>query len=355
MVLSLLLPALLFFSPGIEPLKKELERGERLLKKKEEQYQKITRDLEELLNRKDKLLETLRELEKKDQDLEKKERELKEEIARKEKTLQLMSNHLQYSLALGYSLFAGGILERMIRIGNLDEGMRMKGGIRIVSERIHSSLNQTQELLSAREQDLKNLTRLSQDLVKTRERLSREKEELETLEVHLKEKVSELKNEIEFRRRYVQDIRSELKKLLEEFGPETPGASLPSLIPPVEAPLFLRYGKIKDPVFGVEIFHPGWTYRVAPGTTVRAAASGEVLFYGWVRGYGNLLILKHPGGWFTLYGHLKESHLRPGDHAEQGDPIALSGDSGSLYGPTLQFEVRKGKDPINPHLLLKKR
>jgi len=351
----LILPFLLLFSQGIEPLKKELEHGEKLLKKKEEEYQRITKDLEDLLNSKDRIQQTLRELDRKNQELEKKQRDLQDEIARKEKILTQRRNSLTRSLALGYSLFAGGILERMIRWGDPKEEVRIRGGVRVASERVLFSLKKNQELIASLRQDLKALEDLSGEIRRNREELLRKHEELERLEIHLRERISVLKSEIEFRRRYVQEIRTELRKLLEELGPEIPGTSSLAIIPPVDAPLLLPYGRVKDPLFGVEIFHPGWTYRVPVGTPVRASAGGELFFYGWVRGYGNLLILKHPGGFYTLYGHLERTHLHPGDRVDQGDTIAQSGDSGSLYGPALQFEVRKGKNPVNPALFLKRR
>jgi len=85
------------------------------------------------------------------------------------------------------------------------------------------------------------------------------------------------------------------------------------------------------------------------GTPVRSVARGRVDYTSEDYGaYGQMIILNHGDGFFTLYGHLSEIEVAVGQEVSPGQEIARSGDSGSLKGPGLHFEVRKGGSPLNP-------
>ena len=79
--------------------------------------------------------------------------------------------------------------------------------------------------------------------------------------------------------------------------------------------------------------------RVAPGT-VRLA--------GWFRGYGKLVILDHGDGYFTVSGHLADIDVEVGDRVSEGEVMGTVGDTGSLEGQGLYFEVRRGRGPLKP-------
>jgi murein DD-endopeptidase MepM/ murein hydrolase activator NlpD len=102
------------------------------------------------------------------------------------------------------------------------------------------------------------------------------------------------------------------------------------------------------PVLGTRENHDGIDIDVPEGTTVHAAAGGTVTFYGEQEGYGNLMILKHSDGFYTLYGHLQEAITSTGRYVDMGQPIALSGNTGLSSGPHLHFELRNGEFPIDP-------
>jgi murein DD-endopeptidase MepM/ murein hydrolase activator NlpD len=93
----------------------------------------------------------------------------------------------------------------------------------------------------------------------------------------------------------------------------------------------------------------GVDIEAAIGTPVRAAARGRVEYTSEDYGtYGQMIILNHGDGYFTLYGHLSEIGVAVGQEIEAGREIARSGESGSLKGPILHFEVRKGGSPLDP-------
>ncbi|OPY10653.1 MAG: Murein DD-endopeptidase MepM [Syntrophus sp. PtaU1.Bin005] len=104
------------------------------------------------------------------------------------------------------------------------------------------------------------------------------------------------------------------------------------------------------PILKITRPHHGVDYAAPEGTPVSAAGDGSVVFAGRRGQYGNLVILKHPGGYQTYYGHLSKIHerLRQGTEVSQGSLIGLVGSTGLATGPHLHFEMRINDRPINP-------
>jgi murein DD-endopeptidase MepM/ murein hydrolase activator NlpD len=93
----------------------------------------------------------------------------------------------------------------------------------------------------------------------------------------------------------------------------------------------------------------GINIAVPEGTGVRAAESGVVAYAGnELKGYGNLVLIRHEGGWVTAYAHAKELFVKRGDTVKRGDVIAKAGQTGSVSSPQLHFEVRKGATAMDP-------
>jgi septal ring factor EnvC (AmiA/AmiB activator) len=94
--------------------------------------------------------------------------------------------------------------------------------------------------------------------------------------------------------------------------------------------------------------HNGLTIEARVGTEVTAVADGAVSYTGRLRGYGRIVIIDHGGGYFTLYGHLDEVNCFKGQIVLQGDPVGTVGESGSLSGPQLYFELREQRVQVDP-------
>lgn len=109
-----------------------------------------------------------------------------------------------------------------------------------------------------------------------------------------------------------------------------------------------RFGPRIHPIFGTPDFHTGVDFAVPEGTPVHAAASGVVSFAGERGGYGLLVVVEHRGGFSTYYGHLSKILVEVGQYVEQGQVIALSGNTGLSTGPHLHFEIRRQGRPIDP-------
>lgn len=93
----------------------------------------------------------------------------------------------------------------------------------------------------------------------------------------------------------------------------------------------------------------GINIAASAGTPVFAAENGVVSYAGnELRGYGNLLLVQHAGGWITAYAHNQKLLVSRGDRIAKGQLIAHAGDTGGVRRPQLHFEIRKGATPVNP-------
>ena len=108
-------------------------------------------------------------------------------------------------------------------------------------------------------------------------------------------------------------------------------------------------GLVSSP-FGMRngVMHDGIDIAAGAGTAVRAADDGTVIFVGRLHGYGNAIILKHFGGYVTVYGHNERNLVSYEDAVMRGQVIAELGSTGRATGPNLHFEVRFQGQPQNP-------
>ncbi len=85
------------------------------------------------------------------------------------------------------------------------------------------------------------------------------------------------------------------------------------------------------------------------GTPVHAADSGTVIYTGnELAAFGNLVLVRHAGGWVTAYGHLAKIDVAKGSTVVQGQPIGTVGQTGNAPTPQLHFEIRQGAKPVDP-------
>lgn len=112
------------------------------------------------------------------------------------------------------------------------------------------------------------------------------------------------------------------------------------------------YGWRRHPIFNETHFHRGLDIYCNYGW-VRASKFGKVTYTGWLGGYGRTIIISHPGGWKTLYGHLSKILVRNGQYVKQGQYIAKGGNTGNSTGPHLHFEIISNGEYKNPKKLIK--
>jgi murein DD-endopeptidase MepM/ murein hydrolase activator NlpD len=107
---------------------------------------------------------------------------------------------------------------------------------------------------------------------------------------------------------------------------------------PITSPFGIRWGTL----------HPGIDIGASTGTSIHAAASGKVIWCGWMSGYGNLVMVDDGGGLASLYGHQSRIAVSCGQSVEQGQLIGYVGCTGFCTGPHLHFEIRLNGSPVDP-------
>jgi len=126
------------------------------------------------------------------------------------------------------------------------------------------------------------------------------------------------------------------------------------LMIPVRGKIISQYGPSKTGDYKSFTFQKGIDIKVERGEPVKSVYKGEILFAQWLKGYGNLLIINHGDNYYTLYGHVEEFFKEKGETVETGEVIATAGDTGSIKGMCLHFELRHHGKPVNPMKWLKK-
>lgn len=161
---------------------------------------------------------------------------------------------------------------------------------------------------------------------------------------------------------FVRELQAKQRRIA-KAPPGTPGdlpragfGGLRGRLPwPTDGRIVAAFGPQVHPRFGTRTFRNGVDIEAVEGTEVAAVYAGHVVYTGWFKGYGNLIILDHGSDYYTLYAHIAEIVAKEGDDVRQGQRIGTVGDTGSLAGPRLYFEVRFQSRPLDPTEWLRQR
>ena len=162
---------------------------------------------------------------------------------------------------------------------------------------------------------------------------------------------------------FIGDLQAKQRRLARVPPPKggiaPPGVGFGSLrgrLPwPTEGRISAAFGAQVHPRFGTRTFRNGVDIEANKGLDVAAVHGGHVIYTGWFKGYGNLVILDHDNEYYTLYAHMADIGVREGDDVRQGQRLGTVGDTGSLEGPRLYFEVRYQGKPLDPEQWLRQR
>ncbi len=178
-----------------------------------------------------------------------------------------------------------------------------------------------------------------------------------------KQLLASVRQEKESRIRAVKELEMaalRLQKMMDEISRRAvskptdvpPGVGLGALRGrldwPVKGELVSGFGKAKHPEVAAEVFHNGIDIQAPVGEEVRAVEKGTVVFADHFSGYGKMVILDHGERYYTIYAHLSEILKRNGDTVKRGEILGRAGDSDSLAGARLYFEMRKDGRSIDP-------
>ena len=126
------------------------------------------------------------------------------------------------------------------------------------------------------------------------------------------------------------------------------------LDPPVPGTVITTFGQQVEGKFGSATTSSGIDVRAKNGLEIKAIYDGKIIHAGYLRGYGNLIIIDHGQQYFSMLSRVADIYRKEGTRVERGDIIGMTGDSDELYGAGLHFEIRKGSKPEDPLVWLKK-
>ncbi len=171
--------------------------------------------------------------------------------------------------------------------------------------------------------------------------------------------------------RELEEAERELSSKIEDIEKQSPPAAM--ITPEIQLRASMRkargklpfptpkgriekhFGRATDPRFGLVTLQKGIDVRAPAGTPVQAVWDGKVVHAGWFKGFGNLMIIDHGDRLFSLMAHLDQLKKGVGDLVHGGDEVGTVGDSGSLKGAYLYFELRDGQKPLDPERWLSKK
>ena len=217
--------------------------------------------------------------------------------------------------------------------------------------------SQQRELASLHEEAKREQADVDRDAAKRRTLLAKVRDE----RAYHERVVGELTEAAQRLEAFIRELQAKQRKLAKvpppKSGIEPPSAGFGSLrgrLPwPTAGKIVTGFGAQVHPRFGTRTFRNGVDIEAAVGRDVLAVHAGHVVYTGWFKGYGNLIIVDHGNEYYTLYAHIAEIEAKEGDDVRQGQRIGTVGDTGSLAGPRLYFEVRYQGRPLDPEQWLR--
>lgn len=187
--------------------------------------------------------------------------------------------------------------------------------------------------------------------------IEKEKSKRQKLIADIRVKKSREINAIEALKQAADQLNATVETL--QKGDSTPEASTPEiggdfisskglLQLPVKGRIISSFGKEVHSRLNVETFRSGIDIQAERGEPVLSVYSGQIIFAEWYKGYGNMVIINHGNQYYTVYAHLDELFKSKGDKVGTGEVVGTAGDTGSVTGAGLYFEVRHRGKPMDP-------
>jgi len=374
-----------FFSYGNSSgdYSQKINEEKQRLKKIEQQIKSIKDEINNLQKKESGYLETLHKIEKLlqdtgkelqaiERDLELAQKEIKQgedELIFEKRMLKEKTKLLENRLREIYKRRLTGYLEILFNSESFSDFLTRFRYIKKILSLDAEVISDIQQQMKKIEDNKMNLENREEILSLLKKEVEKEKENIEfsikarksiinkidsQKEVYLKslkeleQSSQEIKNIIE--RIYKQQEEDSKRVTQKEVPAITLKPKKGILALPVQGKLISGYGRHKNTDFNTYTFNSGIDISAPLGQVVRAAGSGEVIYTGSIKGYGQIIIIDHGGRITTLYAHLSKILIDIGDKVKKGQIVGQVGDSGGVSSTRLHFEVRvegKPTDPMN--------
>ena len=218
---------------------------------------------------------------------------------------------------------------------------------------------------------LRKKRRLKRDKEKTLSEVRNKKRKEQRALVNIRQSQKELKTYLTEKQAGVKQLETIIKKIQEDIAraereerirrqqlalkskefPKLKGG----LDWPAEGRVITKFGRQWNPKLKTTTENPGIDIKGKPGSEIRAVLGGVVTTITFIRGFGTTVIIDHGGGFYTVYSHVTNVETSEDSQVRQGDIIAYMGDSGSINGSQLHFEIWGEGKKLNPEYWLKKK
>jgi len=225
---------------------------------------------------------------------------------------------------------------------------------RVDLQKILADLSEQNQKMNLLKQDLAFQITLLADSKKKRTRILRDIGRRKTLEMAAIESLKQAALELDLKIRSLsyespEEREDSARKISKSF------IDYKGLLKmPVKGKIISLFGSHRNKKFNVVNFQSGINIRADRGEPVRAVFGGRILYAGWLKGYGNMLIINHGNNYYTLYAHAEELFKAKDETVEKDEVIATVGDTGSMAGFRLHFEVRYHGKPMDPTAWIQK-
>jgi septal ring factor EnvC (AmiA/AmiB activator) len=293
----------------------------------------------------------------------KKKEKTKVQIQELEIEIERSLDHLKGRLRAIYKSGGMGIIKVIFSsrsISNLLQSMAMMRYIAHYDTRSLNALREKGNIFRKKSEELEQYERridlYKQQAIKEKESLEKQKKERRSL-------LDSIRKDKTRQAALLKDLEKrseELRKRIENWAVGSAASGdFPKLkgrlIWPVHGKVLIPFGLQHDSRLDRKILNNGIDIRASFGSDILSVGSGKILYAGWFLGYGKLVIIDHGKGYSTIYAHVSDIFVREGQLVKGGDRIAAVGDTDSIRGPELYFEIRYKGRPQDPVLWLGRR
>ncbi len=230
--------------------------------------------------------------------------------------------------------------------------------LNIEEGRLLREINEREKIILEKEKEKKNLTKSRHDRKGLLRQIRKDKGSLKQLVKDKEEAAKQVESIIAAlveERERLEELARRRKVSIEDLVIDADFASYKGkLVWPAVGKVTARFGKRKHPILKTITENSGIDISVKEGTEVVSVLTGRVTSITWIRGFGNTVIIDHGRGYYSVYTHLAEIFVTPTETVGTGQRIASVGETGSLEGSELHFEIWHNREKQNPMLWLKK-
>lgn len=339
-----------------EEIKQQMEEAERQLEESKAEERSISQQLSYINSQIAAVENELSILERRIQEAEQKIKEAEEELERIQEELDLKIAAFKERLVEIYKNGSLNIAELITNSKSLTDFLVQMELIKRIAEKDMEMLEEIEAALEEQEQKKKELEEQKAEVVALKDEVEVQKAELEKKKEEQQQFLASAREERQTIERILEEeeeahrqVSEMIRRLeLEERGLSTTPPSELAWPTPGYTRITSDYGWRTHPILRDRRFHTGIDIAAPMGSTVVAAADGEVVHADWHGGYGKTVIIMHGGGITTLYAHLSSISVSHGQLIARGERIGGIGTTGLSTGPHLHFEVLENGQHTSP-------